>query len=176
MAITFGVKATGSIEITVGNAVRKFPNVVLDDGWHRLASKSGLSEGSMVPKWLRFGIGTTEPSESDAGLEERIDSTTKQATSVTYGGLIDATRQSAYSEALVRFDYAAGEITGEWTELGLSYDEDYAEPYNRALVRDENWFPAPLLVLSDQPVTVFVRLRIHFDQDWGRGDRPVRQD
>lgn len=169
MALDLGMTPTGEVEIQVGDRRRRFDNLVLDRGWGSLASRSDGPDGSMVPRWLSFGTGDSDPHPSDSGLEQRMAASEKEATSVAYGGLINATVFDAYSEAVVRFDYAAGELTGDnWTELGLAYGSGYSEPYNRALIRDESRVPVPLVVLSDEPVTVYVRLRLHFNGGWGR--------
>lgn len=168
MAISVGIRPTGQITIEQGGKARTFSNLVLEKGWRSLVSRGSSGSGEMVPKWLYFGTGETEPSHDDEALEQVAQHTGKEAASIEYGGFVNASDRTAYSEAIARFDYGPGEITGEWTELGLFYDSDRQEPYNRALVRDENGVPVPLLVLSDQPVTVYVRLRIHLDTEWGR--------
>lgn len=162
-----GVRPEGHITIEVdGKPVREFSNIVLNGGWESLLSRMLDADGSMVPKWLYFGTGDSEPSADDPGLEQRITAG-KNHTSIVYGGLTDVSKLIAYSEALVRFDYAPGELSGyRWAELGLAYDNEYAEPYNRALVLDENRIPVPLVVLPDQEVTVYVRLRL-YATGWG---------
>lgn len=167
MAIELGVKPTGMVEIIAGSQRRRFSNLVLDDGWASLLSRMGSSDGDMVPRWLSLGTGESEPEQSQEGLEEREASTEREATGVEYGGFVSASSLTAYSEAMVRFEYEPGELTGEWTELGLSYGSGYAEPYNRALIRDENGVPTPLLVMSDEPVTAYIRLRLYMG-GWGR--------
>lgn len=167
MALDLGVTPTGQVEIRVGGRARRFDNLVLDAGWASLLARTGDDDGDMVPRWLSFGTGDGDPHPGQGGLEQRVASSEKQASSVEYGGFVDATTLTAYSEAVVRFDYEAGELTGDnWSELGLAYGEGYSEPYNRALIRDENREPVPLVVLSDEPVTVYVRLRLYMT-GWG---------
>lgn len=167
MALDLGVTPTGRVEIQVGERRLAFDNLVLDRGWEALLDRTSGSDGAMVPTWLHFGTGDSDPDPADGGLEARANGSAKQAASQIYGGFVDVSTLTMYSEVVVRFDYAAGELTGDdWTELGLSYDQAYAEPYNRALIRDENGAPVPLVVLSDEPVTVYVRLRLYL-HGWG---------
>ncbi len=167
MALDLGVTPTGQVEIQVGDRRRRFDNLVLDAGWLSLLNRMNDVDGAMVPTWLHFGTGDSDPEPGDIGLEQRSTGTAKAETSREYRGLVDAGNLTAYSEVVVRFDYAAGELTGEWAELGLSYDEGYGEPYNRALVRDENGEPTSLIVMSYQPVTVYARLRLYLTE-WGQ--------
>jgi hypothetical protein len=168
--VTLGVKPEGHITIELRNAdgvqTREFDNVVLDGGWASLLSRMLSADGSMVPKWLYFGIGESEPSKFDPGLEQRLTNG-KAHTSIAYSGLVDAGKLTAYSQAIVRFDYAPGELSGvRWTEVGLAYGDNYVEPYNRALIMDEARVPTPLVCLPDQTVTVYVRLRL-WVTGWG---------
>lgn len=146
--------------------VHKFPNVVLNSGWRELVTRSLENNPDMAPTWLFFGVSDAEPSPEQTGLIEREAGTANQSVSQTYGGFIDTTYLSAYSEVVLRFDYPAGAMTGEWSEIGLAFDSGYAKPYNRALIADENGVPTPLLVLSHESVTVYVRLRINL-AGWG---------
>lgn len=167
MALDLGVEPTGLVEVVTHRQRRRFSNLVLDRGWGALLERMDGDDGAMVPRWLSFGTGDSDPEPSDQGLEQRVSSTEKEAESVSYGGQVDAGSLTAYSEAVVRFDYEAGELTGEWVELGLAYGSGASEPYNRALIRDENNVPTPLLVLPSEPVTVYVRLRLHI-AGWGK--------
>lgn len=164
------VKPTGDVSIRLhggGQEIRRdFRNLVLDAGWESLRARHDEPEGAMVPRWLWFGTGDEEPKHDDPGLLSR-ESTGKEAISVEYGGLVDAGNLTAYSEAVVRFDYDPGELTGLWSEVGLSYDDGYAEPYNRALIVDENRVHTPLLVPEWMGATVYVRLRLYLT-GWGR--------
>ena len=164
--IGLGVRPEGHITIELRNAdgvqKREFHNVVLNGGWDAMMFRMLDADGSMVPKFLYFGVGDSEPTKEDPGLEQRM-TTAKAHTSIAYGGLVDAGTLTAYSQAIVRFDYAPGELSGvRWTELGLSYGTNYETPFNRALVLDENEIPVPLVCLPDQEVIVYVRLRLYF--------------
>jgi hypothetical protein len=168
--VTLGVRPEGHITIELRNAdgvqTREFDNVVLDSGWDSLISRMLTADAAAVPKWLYFGIGESEPSKSDSGLEQRLTNG-KAHTSIAYSGLVNAGNLTAYSQAIVRFDYAPGELSGvRWTEVGLAYGNSYVEPYNRALIMDEARVPTPLVCLADQTVTVYVRLRLWLT-GWG---------
>lgn len=161
-----GVRPEGRVTIEVGDRRLEFDNLVLNAGFDSLMTRAVSADEAMVPKFLRFGTGKTEPTVSDSGLE--IPSgPIKAHTSIAYGGLVNAGDLSAYSQAIVRFDFDAGELSGvRWSELALSYNADGSEPYNRALILDENEVPTELVCLEDQPVTVYIRLRL-FLLGWG---------
>ena len=165
-----GVKPEGhiTIERRSGRGVvrQEFDNEILNVGWHSMLARAHVADGAMVPKYLFFGIGETEPTKDDLGLEQRI-TPGKLFTSVSYSGLTNAGNLTAYSQVFVRFDFAPGELSGvRWTEVGTAYGENYEEPFNRAIIMDEARVPVPLVCLPDESVTVFVRLRL-FLNGWG---------
>ena len=166
-----GLKPDGYFIIEQRNskrtARREFQNEILHVGWNAMLTKPHVADGAMVPKYLFFGIGETPATKNDTGLEQRI-TPGKFFTSVAYSGLTNAGNLTAYSQVFVRFDYAPGELSGvRWTEVGLAYGESYTEPFNRAIISDEARVPTPLVVLPDDSVTVYVRLRL-FLNGWGQ--------
>lgn len=168
--IDLGVRPEGHIAIRArnrdGEVWRHFSNIVTDQGWLTMISKITEADGAMTPKFLRFGLSDEEPERSDTSLLMPVGPI-KGHTSITYGGLVNAGQLTAYSTAFVRFDFAPGELSGHrLTELGLSYNADGTSLYNRALIRDENKIPVPLVCLPDQAVTVWVRLRLYLN-GWG---------
>lgn len=166
-----GVRPEGHVTIELRNAdgVRRleFDNLVTDAGWARLLDRATLdTDAALLPQYLRFGLNDEEPTRADDGLNQPI-ALIKYRTSVAYGGLVDSGSLTAYSQAIVRFDYDAGELSGQrLTELGLCYGSTGTESYNRALVRDENRVPTALVCLPDDTVTVYVRLRLYLT-GWG---------
>jgi hypothetical protein len=120
----------------------------------------------MVPQYLRFGISDEEPSKEQTGIIQPYGPI-KFRHSMAHGGLVDAGSLTAYSQVIIRFDFAAGELSGALlSELSVGYNANGTGAYNRALVLDENRVPVPLVVLPTQTVTVFVRLRLYF-MGWG---------
>lgn len=166
MALELGVRTEGTIKIQTGKEERVFKNAVLNTGRETLFNRMMGGSGDVVPRWLHFGTGESLPSENDKGLEDRATFSKKEATEFEYGGFVDAGRLTAYSDVTIQFDYSPGELTGVWSEIGLSFDSEYEEPYNRALIQDENRAVTPLVVKESDPVTVFVVLRIYLD-GWG---------
>jgi hypothetical protein len=168
--IALGVKPEGEIAIRLknrdGETWRRFSNIVTDQGWVTMIQKINEADGAMAPKFLRFGLSDEEPSRADTSLIQPAGPI-KGHTSITYGGLVNAGQLIAYSTAFIRFDFAPGELSGQrWAELGLSYNSNGTSLYNRALIRDENGVPVPLVCLPDQSVTVWVRLRLYLN-GWG---------
>ena len=161
------VTPSGQFEVHLHGRGLSFPNVVLDVGWQNLLARNlGNADGEIVPKWLWFGLGDDDPAPGQTGLQDR-QSIGKYATSVEYRGQIDGGRQTAWHEAVVRFDFEPGELTGLWSEVGLSYDSEYADPYNRALIMDENRVPIPMIVPEYMGATVYARLRLYLG-GWGQ--------
>jgi hypothetical protein len=168
--VEIGLKPDGYFIIEQRNAKRtvrrEFQNEILNIGWTAMLAKPPIADSAMVPKYLFFGIGETPATKDDLGLEQRI-TPGKLFTSASYSGLTNAGNLTAYSQVFVRFDYAPGELSGvRWTEVGLAYGEEYEEPFNRAIISDEARVPVPLVVLPDDAVTVYVRLRL-FLNGWG---------
>lgn len=161
-----GLKPEGHITIELRNADGverlEFDNLVTDSGWSAFLARTTVNaDSALVPKFLRFGLGDEEPTLGDTALHQSLP-LIRGHTSIVYGGLVDAGKLTAYSSATVRFDFAPGELSGHrLTELGLSYNADGTDLYNRALIRDENAVPTPLVCLSDQEVVVYVRLRLY---------------
>ena len=166
MAIEFGVVPEGRFEIHSGTGHRRFANTILDAGWREWLHRMPQPAYSLVPQWLCFGEGDSEPSANDTGLESPQFDTQREASNTRHGGLVDAGTLSGYSEVIVDFDYPEGALAGVWQELGLSFAPQGVQPFNRALIRDENGVAAPLVVLGDEPVKVRVRLRLSL-KGWG---------
>lgn len=165
MAVDLGVSPRGSVEIELDGRRWAFENQVLNTGWRTLLER--VTADTAVPRWLSFGTDATEPSAEDPGLLARVPETEREVSAVRFGGLVDAGRLTAYSEASLDFEYPSGALTGEWSELGLAFGAGYNAPFNRALVRDENGVACPLIVLSSQTVRVTLRLRLMFT-GWGQ--------
>ena len=168
--IALGVRPEGQISIRLRRPGEDswlgFANIVTDNGWVTMIQKINEADGAMTPKFLRFGLSDEEPSRSDTSLFMPVGPI-RGHTSITYGGLVNAGQLTAYSTAFIRFDFAPGELSGHrLSELGLSYNADGTSLYNRALIKDENQIPVPLVCLPDQAVTVYVRLRLYLN-GWG---------
>ena len=161
-----GVRPEGRVTIEVGDRRLEFDNLVLNSGFDSMMVRAVSADEAMVPKFLRFGTGDEEPVLTDTGLHAPYGPI-KAHTGIAYGGLVDAGTLTAYSQAIVRFDFAPGELSGaRLNELALSYNADGTEVYNRAMIRDENGIATSLVCLPDQAVTVYIRLRL-FLRGWG---------
>lgn len=165
MALDLGVTPHGLIDIELGDRRYTFENQVLNAGWAAMLSQ--VNADTAVPRWLTFGTEATEPDANDPGLLAPALETEREAKAIRYGGQLDVTRLRAYSEATVEFEYAPGELAGEWNELSLAFEPGYRRPFNRALIRDENGVACPLIVLSSEPVKLTLRLRLVFS-GWGQ--------
>ena len=168
--IALGVRPEGQISIRLRRPGEErwleFSNIVTDHGWVTMIAKIDEADGAMTPKFLRFGLSDEEPSRADTAILMPVGPI-RGHTSIVYGGLVNAGQLTAYSDAFLRFDFAPGELSGHrLAELGLSFNADGTSLYNRALVRDENQIPVPLVCLPDQEVTVYVRLRLYLN-GWG---------
>lgn len=169
MKLAVGLKPHGRFCIEKGSRSRQtcermqFENIVLDVGWEHFAYRAFYTY--CFPDYLFLGTGTSEPQRTDPGLE---------AVSQTLPGCHRTTTETDFAvrytqgepllhEVTLRFDYDEGVAEGVWTELGLAYERDYTEPYNRSLFRDENGDPTSLTILSDEYLTVFVQLQLLID-------------
>lgn len=139
-----------------------FKNIVLDAGWENLKYFLSIEKYGIAKQFYLFlGTGTTAPTPQDPGLES-LSSTLggkyNNNDAIEYGG------ESGGRSPTVRlkFEYAEGEAEGVWTELGLAFDEQYSRPYNRSLIKDEDGNPTSLTILSDEFLTVYVTLTMHF--------------
>lgn len=166
MAIELGVVPEGRFEICSSTQQRRFANTILNTGWREWLHRMPKSEASLIPQWLCFGVGDSEPSTTDAGLELPQLDTEREASSMDHGGLVDAGTLSGFSEVVLDFDYPEGALAGVWQELGLSFAPEGVQPFNRALIRDENGVAVPLVVLTHEAVKVRVRLRLSL-KGWG---------
>ncbi len=140
----------------------KFSNIVLDLGWDSFASRWPGYFGDLPPKYLFLGTGTSEPAATDSGLES-VSSTLAGLlrSAASYSGEDDPNGSWEYTSITQTFEYGEGEAEGTWTELGLAYNQDYTEPYNRSLFRDENGNAISIEVLSDEFLTVFVETGLY---------------
>lgn len=138
----------------------EFDNIVIDVGWGNFKDRAFQGGGATVPDYLYLGTGTAEPSVTDTGLES-ISGTlaAKLGYVITRTVLVDPGVDMRHQTTL-KFEYGEGEAEGNWTELGLAYDNAYSAPYNRSLFRDDVGNPISLTVLSDEFLTVYVVLQV----------------
>lgn len=140
--------------------VSRFPNLVMSGPFNELISDLRGDNAWQNAQYLFLGTGDSEPTPSDSGLEARSGLAGKLATSQTFANFTDGPTGLRQADVTLRYDFAEGEATGEWTEIGAADDADYTTPYNRALVRDENAVPTSLVVMSDESLTVYLTLRL----------------
>ena len=155
--------------------VRSFANVVMDAPFNQLIADLRGSNAWQAAQYLYLGTGDSEPTPDDPGLEQRSSLPAKLASSHVFSNWIDAPYGERWADVTLQFDYAVGEATGEWAEIGAAADAGYAAPYNRALIRDENGAPTSLVVMSDEALTVYLTLRLREGLGFpGRGSTVYR--
>lgn len=145
----------------------EFDNIVLDIGWENFKARlDGAPPRTQkpVPKYLFLGTGTSEPQETDTGLEQVSQTLAGKGAAGT--SLVGESFSGGVGKCHVdmTFNYGEGEAEGVWSELGLSYTSDYTMPYNRSLIRDDAGNPITLTILSDEYLTVYVRLSLYLVQ------------
>jgi len=131
----------------------EFSNTVLDVGLDLFADNALYS----FIVFCNVGTGTSEPAQTDTGLDNRIASS-----SSTYGSITHLTTNTdpLHYGKIQTIVFAIGSCTGNLTELGLSKSNN-SEYFNRQLFRDEFGDPAVITVLSDEGLRVTFDVRIY---------------
>ncbi|MCL7941223.1 hypothetical protein M8009_13095 [Halomonas sp. ATCH28] len=139
---------------------RTFANLVMTQPFSQLIASLRGDNAWQMARYLYLGTGDSEPTKDDPGLEQRSGLAGKLVSGQTFSNWIDPPNGERWADVTLQFDYAVGEATGEWAEIGAAADDAYAEPYNRSLIRDENGAPTSLVVMSDEALTVYLTLRL----------------
>lgn len=163
LEIGLGVSGRFTLEKRVGDTIterRSWHNVVLDSAFNNLVAALHGTDAYTVAQYLFFGTGTTEPTRIDTGLEVRGGLPGKAVAGITTTGYLDGIKGDRFADVVLRYSFGAGEAQGVWTELGTASDAEYTLPFNRALIRDENGYPTPLRVTSEESLTVYLELRL----------------
>ena len=140
--------------------VRAFHNLVMTGPFNQLIADLRGDNAWQNAQYLFLGTGDSEPTPTDSGLEQRSGLAGKLASSQTFTNWVDPPNGERWADVTLQYDFAVGEATGEWAEIGAADDADYSTPYNRSLIRDENGVPTSLVVLSDEALTVYLTLRL----------------
>jgi len=140
--------------------VRAFHNLVMTGPFNQLIADLRGDNAWQNAQYLFLGTGDSEPTPTDSGLEQRSGLAGKLASSQAFTNWVDPPNGERWADVTLQYDFAVGEATGEWAEIGAAADAGYVAPYNRALIRDENGAPTSLVVLSDEALTVYLTLRL----------------
>ena len=140
--------------------VRAFHNLVMTGPFNQLIADLRGDNAWQNAQYLFLGTGDSEPTPTDSGLEQRSGLAGKLASSQAFTNWVDPPNGERWADVTLQYDFAVGEATGEWAEIGAAADAGYTAPYNRALIRDENGVPTSLVVMSYEALTVYLTLRL----------------
>lgn len=144
---------------------RTFNNVMLHYGVTELLRAMEV-DSSYNPPWelaryVFLGTDDTPASRNNPGLLARSGMPGKENHSESFRTLNDTQNMNRFAEVTLYFNYPAGEATGTWYEVGLANTSDYSDiAINRALIRDENGVPNPLVVRAEESLDVGITLRM----------------
>ena len=144
-----------------------FSNLVLDVGLNNWA-EGGLHQPYLENLTRRCNVGenATEPSPTQSGLISWLYSTNNLYGSITRGSVVDAPAHVWFSRT---FEFEIGTVTGNLTEVGLSYASN-ANYFNRQLFRDSEDNPTTITVLENEGLRVITKVFVYVDLQVGESE------
>jgi hypothetical protein len=135
----------------------KFNNLILDTGLSRLAALSQWTYPFLNTTYL--GTGTTPPAVTDVTLQAY-----SKLSSAQQSGSPAAISGAGYVGCTWRWRYAAGNATGNWTEVGVGWgtSSPVNNLFSRELIRDTSGNPVTLTVLSNEFLDVIYTFRVYY--------------
>jgi hypothetical protein len=133
--------------------VLEFPNLILDNGLNGIGVQS--SQGTSWMTTAALGTGTAAPAAGDTSLTNPVSTTTNASPSVTTGHVSTGT---PYNWAIFRKEFAQGDATGNWTEVGIG--RTATDLWSRALIVDNTNTPVTLTIVASDIVTIEYELRV----------------
>ncbi len=134
--------------------VRKieFDNLILNSGLNRLA----LDNSTAVIPTAMIGTGTTTPAVTDTGLASFSAAT---STYQTYSRPKNTTTVPHYFAHKLTYRFNAGQLNGNYSEVGVGWSTSSGGLFSRALIVDGTGNPTTITVLSDEFLDVTYELR-----------------
>jgi hypothetical protein len=134
----------------------EFDNLITDAGLNDIFANSGGTGCNRC----QLGTGAAAPATSDTALQIAGPATTTVqrawSTSPTYtAGPPD------YSSDYVTMRFAAGSVTGTWSEVGMSRNTGAFVLFSRALIVNGGGSPTPITVLADESLDVTYTVRMY---------------
>ena len=159
-------KLSGHFRLEVRNAythqltkVREFDNLITNNGLDAYGLGYDYTLGRC---WI--GKSTKAPSVSDARLGAAI-AYTDGASNINQCKMIAPTAPNWITSSKTNYRFAAGEATGDITEVGISTRNDPGNDkyalWSRALILDNRGYPTSLTVLEDEYLDVYYTLNLH---------------
>lgn len=136
----------------------EFHNLVLDCG---LLSIFNYSATSMIT-YLNIGSGTSTPTETQTGLDNRLYTTNTLFNSTNYYNYVIDQTTTYYVKRTKIFQFNVGTCTGSISELGLSRLSN-AEYFNRQLIKDAQGNPTTLVIAADEGLRITCEVRMYID-------------
>lgn len=135
-----------------------FKNLTLDCGLLNLYSYSLVASTA----YINIGAGSSNPSKTQTGLDNRLFSSNVLFNNISYGGYRYETENLFYLAHIKVFQFNIGTCTGNFSELGLSRLNN-AEYFNRQLFKNSQGEPTTISVAADEGLRITCELRIYVD-------------
>lgn len=126
-----------------------FDNLITDAGLNRIGT--GAANGFCV-----IGTGTAAPAFGDTSLQAKVAQTNTPAPGAAGFGNLGAPDYISTYEMGYRF--SAGQLNGNYSEIGISWDGTYC--WSRALILDGLGNPTTISVASTEFLDVFYQVRL----------------
>lgn len=142
---------------------RESSNLILQGGLTRMFELMRSSSNSWaLAQYLFFGKSDIEPTRGDPGLRDPDPRDGKRYNSYELRTFNDPQNLLKWTEASLRYSFNVGELTGTWNEVGTRSSSGITEGYafNRALIRDINGVPNPLVIEADEALEVEFTFRL----------------
>ncbi len=151
-----------------GDLVREleFDNLILNSGLNRLCEPwlaYNTVSNRAICNTCVIGTGTASPSAEQTSLGSLSSSTTTIQGSYLTG--IQSSVLPYYGWARRTWRFAAGQLNGNYTEVGTGWGTSSGQLFSRALILDGSNNPIAITVLSDEFLDVTYETRLYVPQD-----------
>jgi hypothetical protein len=133
----------------------EFDNIILNTGLNRIVS------GNTIPSCY-IGTGTSNPTFEDLSLQSfSAGTSTIQSNSIT----VNVSTLPYYQAYIRRYRFNAGQLNGNYSEIGVGWASTSGGLFSRALIKDGLGNPTTITILSDEFLDVFYELRGYIPDD-----------
>ncbi|AHB12138.1 tail fiber protein [Xylella phage Paz] len=136
-------------------------NLITNYGMDHLSSKhqSTVGQANMM-QYIRVGTGSSTPANTDVALANQVGYKDSAGQSTRIAPV--ATDASPYCGWRVRYEFAAGAVVGNLTELGVSHSAEGNNLCTHAQFLDSNGQPITVVVAADEQLIITYEFRLYF--------------